>query len=73
MKLEGDEAQLLIADKITRLLADSTHWESIFWDAAEGSLWRKTYPNSGAHGGGSPELETITHEELAELPASRNR
>ena len=72
MKLEGEEARVLAADKLTRLLVDPTHGQSIHLDTAEGDLWRMTYPGSGARDGGSPDLETVSREELAGcLKASR--
>lgn len=32
---------------------------NIYYVDTDGSKWRKSYPNSGYHGGGEPELQQI--------------
>lgn len=49
----------LIEVQLVRLASDASGWDTLYRDPADGRLWELTYPDSGAHGGGSPRLTYI--------------
>src|ERR1700723_3459159 len=58
---------MLIAGKptfSTMKIAESTSgWEALYRDPSDGRYWERTYPQSETHGGGPPQLSTITLDE----------
>lgn len=50
-------------------IADSARsggWETLSRDPDDGRYWESTYPQSGLHGGGPPELRCLTADEARE-------
>jgi hypothetical protein len=39
-------------------------WETLYRDPDDGRYWEKTFPQSEIHGGGPPNLHTITSDEI---------
>ena len=54
--------ELLVRAHLRRLGSDSSGWDTLFRDPADGRLWELTYPQSDSEGGGPPRLTCITKE-----------
>ena len=55
----------LVEMQLERLAADPSGWETLYRDPRDGRLWEYTYPQSGMHGGGPPQLLVISPEVAA--------
>jgi len=53
----------LIDEVLTYLSTDSSGWEKLFKDPADGRLWELTHPNSDWHGGGPKVLVLISAQD----------
>ncbi len=53
---------LLVREHLRRLGTDSSGWDTLFEDPADGRLWELTYPQSDSHGGGPPRLTYVDRE-----------
>lgn len=58
-ELEGAEAIRYAETKLKKVRSDPDTWEVEYVDEATGETWILDYPDSGAHGGGSPRLRRI--------------
>jgi hypothetical protein len=54
-----EEIDYLIARHLEKVCDDDTGWLTLFRDRRDGTLWERSYPNSGLHGGGPPRLAVI--------------
>jgi hypothetical protein len=65
-RVEGDLAckriNWLIAERLEKLGADASGWDTLWHDSRDGRLWELTYPQGRLHGGGPPKLELISRE-----------
>jgi len=48
---------------LEKIDTDSSGWNKLYKDPADGRFWVKTYPNSEMHGGGPPHLKEISPTE----------
>ena len=55
----------LIESRLERLATDSSGWDTLYRDPRDGRLWEHTYPQSGMHGGGPPQLKVVSPESVA--------
>ncbi len=68
-KVKGDATCERIAWLLSNHLqkiADSAQWgawETLYRDSGDGRYWERTYPQSGQHGGGPPQLRYLTVEQ----------
>ena len=53
------EIDRLIENHLERVCDDETGWLTLFRDRRDGTLWERSYPDSGLHGGGPPRLVVI--------------
>jgi hypothetical protein len=53
----------LVRSHLSKLGCDASGWETLYVDPVDGRLWELTYPQSGLHGGGPPELRCLTRDE----------
>lgn len=64
-QVDGDDVHHRIewlVESVLQRLAFSPEtgvWETLFTDPNDGRLWERTYPESGLHGGGPPQLSVI--------------
>jgi hypothetical protein len=49
----------LTSTYLIKLGTDESGWDVLYQDPADGRLWELTYPQSGMHGGGPPQLEVL--------------
>jgi immunity protein 27 of polymorphic toxin system len=65
-RVEGDFAckriNWLISERLEKISADATGWDTLWRDPRDGRLWELTYPQSSLHGGGPPKLELISRD-----------
>ena len=57
----------LIEHRLEQLSTSSDGWETLYRDPADGRLWRRTYPQSEGHGGGSQRLTHVTCPAVASV------
>jgi hypothetical protein len=65
--------EALTRDVLEHLANDSSGWESLFRDPADGRLWELYYPRGEMHGGGPPGLRNVSEPQARskyELPAT---
>jgi hypothetical protein len=55
--------QHLVSCHLREIGRDASGWDALYRDPDDGRLWELTYPDSEAHGGGPPQLRTMTAEE----------
>lgn len=61
----------LVAERLERIGADSSGWETLYRDPRDGRLWEHTHPYGEMHGGGPPRLSCIAPADAArKYPAS---
>jgi len=63
-----ERIEWLIAHHLQKV-ADSPQsgaWETLYRDTEDGRYWERTYPQSGMHGGGPPQLKCLTIQEASE-------
>jgi hypothetical protein len=53
---------LLVREHLRRLGSDSSGWDTLLEDPADGRLWELTYPQSDSAGGGPPRLTCVDRE-----------
>lgn len=53
----------LVRSHFTQLGSDANGWDVLYCDPDDGRLWELTYPQSGLHGGGPPQLRCLTLDE----------
>lgn len=58
-----ERIEWLIMSRLVRLASDSSGWETLYRDPANGRLWEHTYPHSEWHGAGPPTLRAIPPSE----------
>jgi hypothetical protein len=58
---KGNEALKKIESTLVHLASAYDDWDNLYQCRVCQTLWEKVYPNASYHGGGSPELRTITH------------
>jgi len=56
----GKRIEYLTDHYLEKIDTDSSGWNILYKDPADGRLWIKTYPNSEMHGGGPPQLKQIS-------------
>ena len=65
--MSGDDVEkridALIHEELEKLGYDSSGWEILYRDPADGRLWELTYPQSETHGGGPRRLHVIDSAE----------
>ena len=54
-----EEIDCLIARHLEKVCDDDTGWLTLFRDRRDGTLWERSYPDSGLQGGGPPRLAVI--------------
>jgi hypothetical protein len=63
----GDETtsriKWLITERLERLGADQSGWQTLYRDRRDSRLWELSYPHSEWHGGGPPKLAVLANEE----------
>jgi hypothetical protein len=68
--MHADEACARIYDLIhnylERLGTDSTGWDTLYLDPADGRHWELIYPQSEMQGGGPPELRFVDEEQVSQ-------
>ena len=47
---------------LVEIARDASGWEALYRDPADSRLWELTYPQGELHGGGPPQLRTISYE-----------
>lgn len=66
-RVEADENCRRIEDLtqqyLHELARDSSGWDALYLDPADGRYWELTYPEAATHGGGAPLLKLLTREE----------
>ena len=58
-QLEGKEAITFAERHLRKLQGHGLNWEVAYEDPRTGEKWLMDYPNSEAHGGGSPRLRKL--------------
>lgn len=53
----------LVTSALREIARDSSGWDVLYIDPADGRHWELTYPESDLHGGGPPMLRFLTAEE----------
>ncbi len=53
----------LTKEELVELARDASGWCILYRDPQDGRLWELSYPDSGSHGGGAPELRVVTRVE----------
>lgn len=53
----------LIENALKMLGTDTSGWDVLYRDDADGRLWELTYPQSDSHGGGPPQLTVVEPEQ----------
>ncbi len=56
---------LLAAGHLRRVASTDDGWTVLYQDPEDGRLWELTYPHSGWHGGGPPQMQVVDAEEAA--------
>jgi Immunity protein 27 len=60
-----DRIAWLLSNRL-RKLADSRQWgawQTLYQDPDDGRYWERTYPQGELHGGGPPQLQSLSKEE----------
>lgn len=60
---EGNDAQDFARTHLREIVTLPDEWTSLYRCDATGALWRYWFRHPEMHGGGSPTLSRITHEE----------
>jgi hypothetical protein len=63
-----ERIEWLIAHHLQKI-ADSPqsgHWKTLYRDPDDGRHWERTYPHGEMHGGGPPQLKSLTIQEASE-------
>jgi hypothetical protein len=47
-----DRINWLVTERLEKLAADATGWDTLWLDSRDGRLWELTYTQSSLHGGG---------------------
>lgn len=56
----SERIEWLVRDQLQFLGNDSSAWGTLYRDPRDGRLWERTYPMGEMHGGGPPQLVTIS-------------
>ncbi|MDR6990216.1 Imm27 family immunity protein [Luteimonas sp. 3794] len=56
--------ELLVRDHLKEVARDDSGWNIIYLDPRDGRLWELNYPEAESHGGGPPQLQRVTAEEV---------
>lgn len=56
--------QKLVGSHLAKLGHDQSGWAVLYRDPIDGRFWELTYPQSGNHGGGPPQLRCLTEAEV---------
>jgi hypothetical protein len=59
IELTGEKAKEFADTRLRRVRVDPDTWTIEYEDPATGERWLMDYPDSGAHGGGSPRLRRV--------------
>jgi hypothetical protein len=54
------EIESMIAHHLDEIGHDSSGWYTLFRDRRDGGLWERSYPLGHMHGGGPPQLASVT-------------
>ena len=54
------EIEALIATHFSEIGRDGTGWFTLYRDSRDGILWERSYPQGHLHGGGPPQLATVS-------------
>ena len=57
--------ECLVAERLERVGADASGWDTLYRDPRDGRLWEHTYPHSAMHAGGPPRLRCIATADAA--------
>jgi hypothetical protein len=58
-----DRINWLVSAALKEVARDRSGWDRLFVDPTDSRLWEATYPNSGLHGGGPPQLRVLSRLE----------
>ena len=50
----------LVSNSLKEIATDETGWIKLYQDSKDNRYWELTYPESGQHGGGAPQLECLS-------------
>ena len=68
-KVEGDEScrliKHLITDHFKKVTERESGWAILYQNPLDGSYWELTYPQGELQGGGPPQLEKLSIEEVS--------
>lgn len=53
----------LVNEHLKKVATSQGGWDTLYMDPTDGRLWELTFPDSGLHGGGPPQLRNLTFEE----------
>jgi len=56
--------ETLVRDHLRLLGSDSSGWDTLYVDTADGRLWELTYPQSDVEGGGPPRLTCVERNQV---------
>ena len=62
--------RMLIKSHLIELGRDTSGWNILYRDPDDKRYWELTYPESGLHGGGQPQLKCLTADEANEKYAA---
>ncbi|WP_303309733.1 Imm27 family immunity protein [Hymenobacter sp. BT730] len=58
-----ERIQWLLAHQLQFIAADSTGWQRLYVDPADGGYWQLSFPQGHLQGGGPPALTCISREQ----------
>ncbi len=63
----------LIEHHLKKVSASKDGWNILYLDQSDNRYWELTYPASGEHGGGAPQLSYLTHDLAIEKYGLKNK
>jgi hypothetical protein len=61
-----ERIESLVAGYLQPVATDPSGWDQLYRDPGDGRYWELTYPQSGLHGGGPPQLTCLKLWQIAD-------
>ncbi|HEX6705226.1 MAG TPA: Imm27 family immunity protein [Albitalea sp.] len=62
---EAERIEALVDGHLDEIAVSEDGWSRLFRDPNDGRWWELSYPHSGDHGGGPPNLRHVTQSDAA--------